>query len=570
MNHGWLPVVQKRVRLSRLTALFQLVVAAIICAPALAHPSLALPGKAGLADLPGTVNFHWLVQERGLLQAAHSRLLMYPASIDRIILDGFPLDALFSWPFLTVFGWPAGFTFFVFACFAAIGLSTAWLAKAWWGSPTAAVIAGVVAQCNPYLIREVMDGRPTQLFGAIFLPLCLGFLLKSIAHERVQDGLAAGVFLGLGALSYWYYGVFFSICAGLLLAPAAWRNPRKLLLMAPLALGTIFICGGPALYTAAASQSMPGLDMAWTDEVVHGNSSMMLSQLIDLRDLGNTIQTDRVMTAQLFVFGLCILACFRSPVRRWTAPLVILGCAITLAAGPSMTLFNGPDLPGPFHIFNLTGVLRRMWWPDRALVMAIPAISLLAAGGANWLQQRHFKHRLPWWGACTGITILVLTEAFITMPGLPMPTTWGASTDRSTLLAEASGPVLILPLGSGLDEPDARMLVDQIHHGRPLVNGPMPPSSSTAPSSYSSFTQTPGLSHLSDCETNPNTTAPINREEAFRNLRAYGIDTVYLDIELADKVAAGGQAYRSCIETLLNTAQSSSGSLWIYAVPASS
>jgi hypothetical protein len=570
MNHGWLPVVQERVRLSRLTILFQMVVAAIICAPALAHPTLALPGKAGLADLPGTVNFHWLVQERGLLEAAHSRLLMYPASIDRIVLDGFPLDALFSWPFLEIFGWPAGFTVFVFACFTAIGLSTAWLAKSWWGSSTAAVIAGVVAQCNPYLIREVADGRATQLFGAIFLPLCLGFLLKSIAHERTRDGLIAGLFLGLGALSYWYYGVFFSICAGLLFVTAGWENPRKLMLMAPFALGTLFVCGGPALYTAAASQSMPGVNMAWTDEVVHGSSSMMLSQLIDLRDLGSTIQTDRVMTAQLVIFGLSLLACFRSPLRRWAVPSIMLGCAIALAAGPNIMLFYGPDVPGPFHIFNMTGVLRRMWWPDRALVMAVPAIALLAAGGATWVHNRYLKSRGPWWMSCSVITILVLVEAFITIPGLPMPTTWGANTDRARLLAQDTGPVLILPLGSGLDEPDARMLVDQIHHGRPLVNGPMPPSSSTAPLSYTRFTETPGLRHLSACETDSNTAAPTNRDEAFRHLRAYGIDTVYLDVELADKVSAGGQAYRACIESLLNTAQYSSGSLWVYAVPAAS
>jgi predicted component of type VI protein secretion system len=114
------------------------------------------------------------------------------------------------------------------------------------------------------------------------------------------------------------------------------------------------------------------------------------------------------------------------------------------------------------------------------------------------------------------------------------------------------------------------MLVDQIHHGRPLVNGPMPPSSSTAPMSYAQFTKTLGLRHLSACETNANATAPTNRAAVFRHLRAYGIDTIYLDVELADKVSSGGQAYRACIESLLNAAQSSSGSLWVYEVPAAS
>ena len=202
--------------------------------------------------------------------------------------------------------------------------------------------------------------------------------------------------------------------------------------------------------------------------------------------------------------------------------------------------------------------------------MAVPAIALLTAGGASWVYNQYLKNRGPSWAAGAAISILILAEAFVTIPGLPMPTTWGAATDRARLLAQDTGPVLILPLGSGLDEPDARMLVDQIHHGRPLVNGPMPPSSSTAPMSYAQFTKTPGLRHLSACETNANATAPSNKTAAFRHLRAYGIDTIYLDVELADKVSSGGQAYRACIESLLNTAQSSSGSLWVYAVPAAS
>jgi hypothetical protein len=550
--------------------LLQAAVAGVICAPALAYPHLALPGRSGLADLPGTVNLHWIVHERGLLEAAHSRLLMYPASTDRIILDGFPLDALFSSPLLAAFGWPAGFTLFVFACFMALGLSAAWLARAWWGTPAAAAVAGVIAQCNPYLIREVVDGRATQLFGAIFLPLCLGFLLRHIAHGRSRDGLLAGACLGLGALSYWYYGVFFSICAGMMILVATGSRWRELTAFGPFLLGIILVCGGPALYTAAAAGTMPGLDMAWNSEVVHGSSTMVLEQLIDLRDLGTTIQTDRVIALQLLVFGLCVLGCIRYPVRRWLMPSIWLCTALAFAAGPNIMLAFGPNLPGPFQLFNTSDVLRRMWWPDRSLVMAVPAISLLAAGGACWLHRRYLKDHGKWWMAASGVAAFVVIEAFVTIPGLPLPTTWGASTDRAKILAQHTGPVLILPLGSGLEEPDARMLVDQLHHGRPLVNGPMPPNSSTAPPAYATFTQTPGMNHFSACEANPETIAPDNRIEAFRNLRAYGIDRVYLDIELADKIPTGGQAYRACIETLLDTATHSQGSFWFYTVPAAS
>ena len=88
----------------------QAAIATLLMAPALLHLGSALPGRPGLADLPGTVNFHWLIQEHGLQSAGRSSMLMFPAQLDRILLDGVPLDAFASWPFTALFGWPGGFT----------------------------------------------------------------------------------------------------------------------------------------------------------------------------------------------------------------------------------------------------------------------------------------------------------------------------------------------------------------------------------------------------------------------------------------------------------------------------
>ena len=74
-----------------------------------------------------------------------------------------------------------------------------------------------------------------------------------------------------------------------------------------------------------------------------------------------------------------------------------------------------------------------------------------------------------------GIAVVLVAEAFVAIPGLPMPTSWGAETEASAALSEGEGPVLIVPMGHGESEPDMRMLIDQVHHGRPLVNGPMVP-----------------------------------------------------------------------------------------------
>ena len=96
MDRHTLPVPEPRVRLERISVAVQVVLATVLCAPALFNLGVAIPGRPGLADLPGTVNYHWLVQTMGLSGASGSTMLMYPTTVDRIVIDGFPLDALVS------------------------------------------------------------------------------------------------------------------------------------------------------------------------------------------------------------------------------------------------------------------------------------------------------------------------------------------------------------------------------------------------------------------------------------------------------------------------------------------
>ena len=55
----------------------QVVLATVLCAPALFNLGVAIPGRPGLADLPGTVNYHWLVQTMGLSGASDSLSLIH-------------------------------------------------------------------------------------------------------------------------------------------------------------------------------------------------------------------------------------------------------------------------------------------------------------------------------------------------------------------------------------------------------------------------------------------------------------------------------------------------------------
>jgi hypothetical protein len=509
---------------------------------------VALPGQPGLADLPGTVNYHWLIHSQGLGAAASSSLMMFPAEINRLILDGIPLDALVSMPFTALFGWPNGFTLFVWMCLFALGLSTSWLAQQWWNSFPAAVCAGVVAQCHPFLIREVLDGRPTQLFGAIFLPLCLGFAIRSAHTLSMRTALTAGLFWGLGALSYWIYGAFFGLAllallVGMIADGRAWVRPAACWIA-----GAMAVTFWPLWYTLGAATEMPAKGVGWNDLVTHGDHDLPLWQLIEFRDLGASIMADRVLAAQVIVAGLIIVAIRRASRREWFFPTILLGLAFAFGAGPRLG-FGGFSIPGPFSLFDLTDWTRRFWWPERSLVLAVPATALLVGGGAKALIER-IRPNQPWVAGGT-IACLLLIEAFLTIPGLPMATTWGAESRASTQLSQGSGPVLILPLGSGRAQPDARMLIDQIHHGRPLVNGPMPFTSSTAPAAYAAATQSSALSDLVSCEQNAQSQPSLDPDTQKEALLAWPVNTVYLDINRASQMTGGSARYRDCIERIL-------------------
>ena len=111
------------------------------------------------------------------------------------------------------------------------------------------------------------------------------------------------------------------------------------------------------------------------------------------------------------------------------------------------------------------------------------------------------------------------------------------------------------------------MLIDQIHHGRPLVNGPMPPDSTAAPQPFLDFVQTPTMAHFVECEVAAGRSPSVTRAQAWSALRAHGVRDVYLDTELGKRLVVGADGYRSCVEVLLGAAEAASGPYLVYRVP---
>jgi hypothetical protein len=536
-----------------------LVSAIILLLPASLPPFEHYPGYDDFPDLPGTVQNHWLLHTLGLVGMTHCRMQMYPATIDMVVLNGFPLDALASWPLAALLGWPAGFVVFNVLTLWAVGLSSAWLAGRWWGSAQAALVAGIAHQFAAPLLRELAYGRTTQVFGAIFAPLALGMLILAVTTTSRRRAAAAGVLLALSALTWWFSGFFYGLGLLCVLALAAAERAERLpMLTITFAAACLAVVALPVAYTAGGLSNQGGLDASLWSLVEHGSEELPLARLLERRDITSNLHQGIVGLTPLW-WILPLLALSGRP-RRWLILALWSVLGLLLAAGPWLALPGNVLLPGPFALVPDVPLLRRLWWPDRALLLLMPAAAVLAGGGAVALSRRW-----RWAGMVAGPLLIV--EAFIALPNLPMPTTEGTPSARAVALAEGSGPVLVLPQGSTRYKRAHRSLLDQLHHGRPLVNGSMPPDSETAPPVFRRLSDLPVLQQLYDCaEEGEPFRFPGSRQAALAVLVRFGVSEVVVDMDALERSGEDPVIYLRCVESMLGEPDETRGPYQVYAL----
>jgi len=497
----------------------------VLLLPSSASPWALLPGDGSFPDLPATVQYYWVLQERGFLALAHDRMLMYPGTFNTLAMRGFPLDGLASQPFLALFGWPAGFTLFQITSLWCAGLSMAWLAGRWWRSPLAALVAGLALQASGPLVREMSYGRPTQVFAAIFAPLAFGLLARALLERRDRDALGAGVLLGLSTLAYWFAGLFYGLGFVVLLAMAVLERVSPWRPAALCAVSCLTVIVLPAAYTLSALSEMGTVNATLWTLVSHSGHQVPLAQILEQRDLFAALPEGIVGLTPL-CFGAALFCLWSAPVRRWAAPLGWLLTGLALACGPWLQLSEDALLPGPFAWIPSVPVVSRLWWPDRAMLLVAPALALLAGGGIAALHRR----LLPRWKAAwmaLPVGALLLGEAFLGLPNLPMRATDGTPSPQAQILAQGTGPLLVLPQ-SGAASNARAFLLDQVFHGRPLVNGAIPPSSSTAPLAYAEVSALPAMKHLYGCFEDPWLEAAS--ADSLVPLRRFGLQQVHVDV----------------------------------------
>ena len=460
--------------------LLLLLSAFVVLLPGSATPWKSLPGSRGNLDAFHTPNFHWLVHREGLSGITASDTLFYPMKEDWILAAGFPLDALASWPFLALFGWPVGYMLFAMATIWGVGASMAWLAGRWWRSGAAALVGGVAAQTSLLMTYELNCGRLTQVFGAIGVPLTVGLLSMALLRKSWRHGLGAGLVMGLTALAYWYLGLFLALAALVLviLTLLERRSPLKPLLFA--ALGVLLVAGAPVAYTISGLEGIRGIEVGLDGKLTNLGARIPLTIFIGSNNLLFNLDDNLGVGAPyLLSLLLVMLGLLGRPARRWVAPSCWIGLGLILSLGTFSLLPGYIYLPGPFLVLSRLPIFQRFWWPYRMYYLIMLGLALLAAGGAarlmdlvlnraSWgdlLPRLHRRLRTtravsaptPARRRLAAVLALflaagLLSESFALQRNLPVQTISGAPSKEAATLAKGEGPLLLLPFATAREE----------------------------------------------------------------------------------------------------------------------
>lgn len=569
-----------------------LLTAWVVLQPASRAPWELYPGNLRSPDAAYALNNHWFVHSHGLLASSNSRMLAYPVGEDRFVTSGFPLDALASWPLVSALGWPTGFTIFIVLVFWAAGAAMAWLAGRWWRSAWAAVVAGVAYQTSGVLLVEVSRGRFHNVLGAVFVPLALGLLARALMRQSQRDALLAGVAAGLATLAYWFLGLYLGLglLALVLLATLERRFPWRVYLSA--LTGLVLVVGIPLVYLGHTVAEAPGFDIDKWDMILTGQTEQALVRWVATTNaLFAKDAPAGLLALRPLLWLLVALGLWRCRLRRWFAPAIWVSVGLALAMGPWVALPGGLLLPGLQLGLMDSPVLNRMWWPYRALLLAAPAVALLAGGGAARLQRlvprlqemvaalfarlrkmeikhgiyrRWIPRAVPHLGYL--LVALLLGEAFLLHPRLPLVYTPAWPSVAATVLAKGKGPVLVLPLGKTPLRQDTTMYADQLVHRRPLVNSPTFPHVSLATLRMRRSPTWAALDFLGLCEVNPVTRGHHkDLRAAMAGLHGVGVASVHVEMALV-QAWADRALYLRCIERMLGSTYNKVGPFRVYPV----
>lgn len=437
----------------------------LVCARVFVAPWRWAVGDA-LVDGFGTHWFFWYVQEvmAGRTGWLHTDLLFYPWGKDVYVhTGGNLLDAVLATPLLLVFGRTLGYNLWIALMLAGNGWAGARLGRAM--GATVGWPGGLALILNPYVLYEIEAGRPMQAF--LFFPALAMAWLWRLSSWR--EAVLAGVAVGLSGVGYWYYGLVLGVLAGVNALVCITTGPDRLgiavrhVVVGVIALLLALPFAWPMMH-ALTTGSVPGLlalDGTGTIaplslRTVEGDAEGLYviawlrgaaGSLIDDEGLRFNEGVSPLLVVDALVLG---WAFWRGPGRaRLGAWCVVV---FVIASGPAFVV--GHELiRNPMYLMAVasSGILRRWWWPGRAVFV----LHLLVAGLAARMAAR------KWVGGA------LLAGAILQLSPVLLLSRWDAAVPTPVAcLATLEGAVIDIPYLT-----DQKNLWYQTVHHRPLLGG---------------------------------------------------------------------------------------------------
>lgn len=447
----------------------------LVVAPALLHPTGDALGLR-YVDGYGTYWWFWYLGEvlAGRQDLVHTDLLFHPWGKEVFAhTGGNLLDALLAWPLRAVFGPTAGTNAWIAVVVgtnyaAGCKLGSAFTGRSGW-------LSGVALSLNPWVIQELSGGRPTQAW--IALP---ALALAGVWSARTVGGaVLTGLAVGASGWLYWYGGLttgIVAVVAGvsrLALRPERGRGLVVLTLAGAVAAAVVApgvwwmreqIAGGevPGLLALTGTGLIAPLTL---DAAAGGPAGLqvlapLLGRSGGLSEAEGVLRFGAGQPALSFASAggalvAAVLAWRGGKRRELATALIVALVGLLLACGPAIVVGEGFVVNRPWvWLVSHVDVLRRWWWPARAIVAVFLGFAALLPILASVRGLR--------WIFLAGMAV----ESFRT-DQLPLPT-WDARIPAplACLRSAPAGAVIDLPFLS-----DQRNLWFQTEHHHPLLSG---------------------------------------------------------------------------------------------------
>ena len=379
------------------------------------------------------------------------------------------------------------------AGYAFAGLAMFVLVRRLTGRTDAALIAGALFACSPYLSSSQV--ARVQMLTCGWSALALAELHRFLTTERRRALVGFVVCWAVQTLSNMYLGVFLALpIAVVVLHAAVVRQPRlRLTALLQIAVGGVALAVllAPVLHVYDRVQDDMGF--AHGLDIVRRYSADVRSYLsvwIDRRPwlLWPEISADRALYPGLALLALAGTGLWAAARRRVEAPVrttaavygVIALAAFALSLGPVPSAWEQPlSIGSPYGaLLDLVPGFDGFRAPARFALPVLVALSVLAGVGVAALAGGPATRRRL---VLAAVVLIAAVEAQRRFPWvMPVPAEDASTTAAYTWLSgQPRGPVLKLPITTHFQaqRPDAgasvtlRYQLAALRHRQPLING---------------------------------------------------------------------------------------------------